>query len=78
MCGIYETLIEDLCTDKRSSNYFKPKIVCSTATIRSYERQIKDLYNRDKVALFPPFGLDISDNFFAKYALEQDGSLKKT
>ena len=77
MCGIYETLIEDLCTDKRSNNYFKPKIVCSTATIRSYERQIKDLYNRNKVALFPPFGLDISDNFFAKYALDQDGSLKK-
>lgn len=77
MCGIYETLIEDLCTNKESNSFFKPKIVCSTATIRSYERQIKDLYNRDKVNLFPPFGLDISDNFFAKYAKSEDGNLRK-
>ena len=76
MCGMYEALVEDLCTDKRNGKNFKPKIVCSTATIRSYERQINDLYNRNKVSLFPPFGLDISDNFFAKYAMEGEELLK--
>jgi hypothetical protein len=68
MAGLYETLIEDLCTDERVEPARKPKIVCSTATIRRYRAQIKALYNRQDATLFPPFGLDASDSFFARYA----------
>lgn len=75
MAGLYETLIEDLCTDKRFFPPRKPKIVCSTATIRQFRRQVKDLYNRDQAALFPPLGLDASDSFFATYARDAAGDL---
>lgn len=70
MVGIYEVLIEELCSDRRNNKVIRPKIVCSTATIRSYHRQIKDLYNRTEVNLFPPLGLDNSDSFFSKHAMK--------
>ncbi len=72
MCGLYEVIVEELCTEKRFNKNTKPKIICSTATIRSYERQVKDLYNRNNVRLFPPLGLDIADNFFAIYKKEEN------
>ena len=53
MCGMYEGLIEDLCSHKLENKVFKPKIICSTATIRSFNRQVNDLYNRKNVNLFP-------------------------
>ena len=73
MVGFYETLIEELCTDRRKDQGTKPKIVCSTATIRRYAQQIKALYNRDCTALFPPPGLDEGDSFFARHAKDKDG-----
>jgi len=74
--GLYETLIEELCTDRRGETAIKPKIVCSTATIRRYAEQVKALYGREDVVLFPPPGLDVSDSFFARYARDQDGNLQ--
>lgn len=62
MVGLYETLIETLCTQ----NGVKPKIVSSTATIRNYREQINSLYARDDAQLFPPSGIDADDSFFAK------------
>ena len=44
-----------------------PKIVASTATIRSAEDQVKGLMAR-KVQLFPPSGLDEEDSYFARPA----------
>ncbi|PEY46728.1 hypothetical protein CN356_31515, partial [Bacillus cereus] len=44
VAGLYETVIEELCTDYRSQNPKKPKIVCATATIRRFEEQIRNLY----------------------------------
>jgi len=74
LVGMYETLIEELCTDRRGEVPILPKIVGSTATIRRYNEQIKALYGRTDVTLFPPPGLDISDSFFARYATKPDGS----
>ena len=74
MVGLYEGLIEELCTDRRHGAV-PPKIVSSTATIRRYAKQVRDLYGRDKVSLFPPPGLKASDSFFAQYARLPDGSL---
>lgn len=73
MAGLYETLVEDLCTDHRTEPPRVPKVVCSTATIRHFRKQIKGLYNRDRVTLFPPLGLDASDSFFASYAKDDQG-----
>ncbi len=75
MVGLYETLIEELCTDRRDDEVIRPKIVSSTATIRRYEEQVRSLYAREKVALFPPSGIDASDSFFAKYKRNEDGTL---
>ena len=72
MVGLYEALVEELCTDRRHGTV-PPKIVSSTATIRRYEDQVKHLYGRESVALFPPPGLTASDSFFARYALKPDG-----
>ena len=74
MVGLYEALVEELCTDRRNG-IVPPKIVSSTATIRRYEDQVKNLYGRESVALFPPPGLTVSDSFFARHALTSDGSL---
>ncbi|MNW40389.1 hypothetical protein D3C74_175020 [compost metagenome] len=75
MSGIFEVLIEELCTDYRTGKGIKPKLVCSTATIRRYKRQILDIYSRADVALFPAPGLDENDSFFATYARDKNGEL---
>jgi hypothetical protein len=72
MVGLYETIIEELCTDRRKNSPIKPKIVSSTATIRRYEEQVKSLYGRRYVSLFPPPGIDSGDSFFAKHAMTDE------
>lgn len=74
MVGLYEPVIENLCTDQRPDTPIKPKIIASTATIRRYEKQIRDLYGRGRVALFPPQGLEEGRSFFAEPARLADGS----
>jgi hypothetical protein len=72
MVGMYEGAVDALC---RAGSDKTPKIVSSTATIRRYEQQVRDLYARDTVHLFPPRGLDAGDSFFAHYARTGDGTL---
>lgn len=76
MSGLYEPIIEELCTDHRSGQSVKPKLVCSTATIRAFGEQILALYGREQAALFPPPGLDIADAFFSRYARDKDDPTK--
>lgn len=76
MVGLYEPIIDELCTDRRGEQAIPPKIIASTATIRRYEDQIKGLFGRDEVALFPPHGLEEGRSFFAEPALMADGSLE--
>ena len=77
MVGLYEPVIEELCTDRRKPRPAKPKIVSSTATIRSYAEQIFGLYARGAARLFPPPGLDANDSFFATAAYTRDGKLER-
>jgi hypothetical protein len=77
MVGLYEPIIEDLCTDHRGDRPTRPKIIASTATIRRYEQQVRDLYGRSRVALFPPHGLEEGRSFFAEPARSPDGSLAR-
>ncbi len=74
MVGLYESVVEELCTDRRNGQAITPKIIASTATIRRYADQIKAIYGRNDVALFPPPGLDIEDSFFSRYAKQSDGT----
>lgn len=72
MYGLYEAVIEELCTSINQGLAVKPKIVCSTATIRKYQNQILALYGRPKVCLFPPPGIEDGDSFFAKFARDEN------
>ena len=74
MVGLYEPIIEDLCTDTRSGTAIRPKIIASTATIRRFEDQIRCLFGREQVALFPPHGLEEGHSFFAEPATLDDGT----
>lgn len=73
MVGLYEPLIEELCTDRRKDTPSVPKIVSSTATIRQYTEQIHGLYGRDSTTLFPPPELEEGRSFFARYAKDESG-----
>lgn len=75
MVGLYEAIVEELCTDRRLEVPVRPKIICSTATTRRYAEQISALYARPKSVLFPPPGLDAGDSFFGRYARDKDGNL---
>ena len=48
MVGLYEPIIDDLCTDHRGGPPVPPKSSASTATIRRYEDQIKGLFGRER------------------------------
>ena len=71
--GLYEPAIAELCTDRRHEKPIIPKIIASTATARRYEKQINELFGREEVAVFPPFGLKEGHSFFAEPAREPDG-----
>ena len=58
--GHYEYLVREI-TKKIG---FSPKIVASTATIRNANEQVKSLF-RSGANVFPPTGLEQSDNYFS-------------
>lgn len=67
MVGLYETAIDALSTYKtEDGKTIRPKIVASTATVRRATSQIRALFGRDTVEVFPPPGPDRRDSFFAK------------
>ncbi|MGB3161315.1 MAG: helicase-related protein [Carnobacterium sp.] len=76
LSGMYECLIEELCTDRRGNIDIMPKIVCATATIKAYDEQILALFGRPKAFLFPPSGVNINDNFFSTVDKDNSGKNK--
>jgi hypothetical protein len=83
MYGLYEGVIERLCTQEEDGLEVVPKIIASTATIRGASDQIRALYaridpatNTTKAELFPCPGLTMGDSFFGMYARKEDGSLE--
>ncbi len=61
MFGLYESAVEGLI----KSNVGMPKYIASTATIKNAESQVKHLFARE-LFQFPPYGLDMDDNFFIR------------
>jgi hypothetical protein len=66
MVGLYETAIDSLCTRDVSGHRVRPKVVASTATVRRAESQIRALFGRAHVEIFPPPGPDRRDTFFSE------------
>src|SRR5262249_50684952 len=64
MVGLYETAIDELSAWKLDDKIVRPKVIASTATIRKAKAQIQNVFLR-QMAVFPPHGLDIEDNFFS-------------
>jgi hypothetical protein len=68
MAGLYETAIDALSRREIDGLTVRPKIIASTATVRRATRQIRGLFGRDRVDVFPPPGPDRCDSFFAQTA----------
>jgi hypothetical protein len=64
LVGLYETAIDHLATWPVDGMLVRPKVIASTATIRRADQQVHSLFLR-RVSIFPPQGLDASDNFFS-------------
>jgi hypothetical protein len=77
MVGLYEPVIEELCTDYRITPAVRPKIIASTATTRKYENQIFSLYGRNKVTLFPQAVNRANETFFSSVDRDESGKPKK-
>jgi hypothetical protein len=66
MVGLYETALDELCSRKVDGRTVRPKIIASTATVRRATTQIRALFGRTAVDVFPPPGPDRRDSFFAQ------------
>jgi hypothetical protein len=64
MVGLYESAVDELSAWKLDDKTVRPKVIASTATVRKAKEQIRNVFLRE-VAVFPPHGLDIEDNFFS-------------
>ena len=70
LAGLYETAIDALCSREVTrpdghKKTIRPKVVASTATVRRAEAQIKALFCRNGVEIFPCPGPDRRDSYFA-------------
>lgn len=72
MAGLYETAIDALSTRIIGDKKVRPKVVASTATVRRAQRQIRALFARREVDVFPPPGPDLRDSFFAQVVEASD------
>lgn len=65
LVGLYETVVDEMCSWEVDGRTVRPKIVASTATIRKARDQVHSVFVRN-VEVFPPHGLDVGDNFFSR------------
>lgn len=64
MVGLYETMVDELCSWTRGRDRIRPKIISSTATVRRANQQVRQLFGR-RLSIFPPPMLDAGDTFFS-------------
>jgi len=77
MVGLYETALDGLSERKVEGSGVRSKIVASTATVRRAESQIRALFNRNHIEIFPPPGPDIRDSFFAETHTAEKSNARK-
>lgn len=68
IAGLYEAAIDALCHVPVGYEGAGPKIIASTATVRRASKQIRALFGRSTVDVFPPPLPDRSHSFFARTA----------
>ena len=64
MVGLYETAVDELSAWTVDGKTVRPKVIASTATVRKADEQVNIVFLR-RVAVFPPHGIDVEDNFFS-------------
>ena len=64
MVGLYETVIDSLCTRTLDGEPVRPVLVASTATVRRARDQVEQVFARG-LAIFPPQVLDAGETFFS-------------
>lgn len=72
MAGLYEIAVDRLCSREEAGKRLPPKVVASTATIRRAEAQVRALFGRSAVYVFPPPGPDRRDSFFARTVAQSE------
>jgi hypothetical protein len=65
MVGLYETLVDDLCTRVEAGQLVRPAFIASTATVRRARAQVQQVFARD-LCVFPPPLIDAGDTFFSR------------
>jgi len=65
MVGIYETLINSLCSTQLQDKLISPKYIASSATLQKAIPHATSVFSRTEVDVFPAIGLSIDDNFFS-------------
>jgi hypothetical protein len=76
MVGLYETAIDHLTTRTVDGVKVRPKIVASTATVRRAQPQIRALFGRTQVDVFPPPGPNRRTSFFAETVPTTDANAR--
>ena len=76
MAGLYETAVDHLCRRAIDGGEVRPKIIASTATVRLATKQIRALFDRRSVAVFPAPGIDRRDSFFARQVPEDQANAR--
>lgn len=66
MAGLYEAAIDALSSRQIDGVQVRPKVIASTATVRRATDQIRALFARSGVEVFPPPGPDRRTSFFAE------------
>ena len=77
MVGLYESALDELSSIQTDGKTVRPKIIASTATVRRAQNQIRALFNRRDVDVFPPPGPDIHDSFFARTHSATDSNARQ-
>lgn len=75
MVGLYETAVEELSARDVDGQRVVPKVLASTATVRRAHQQVRSLFGRASMQVFPPAGIDDSETFFAHVDEEHSGRL---
>ncbi|ETA05632.1 hypothetical protein V525_17280 [Gordonia alkanivorans CGMCC 6845] len=64
MVGLYEAVIDDLCSRQAGNARIRPVVVASTATVRRAADQCEQVFARG-LTVFPPQVLDAGETFFS-------------
>jgi hypothetical protein len=66
MVGLYETAVDELASRVIDGKKIRTKVIASTATVRHAQKQVRALFARNHVDIFPVPGITSKDSFFAK------------